>query len=144
VVLDSGGKATITVVAVKKLPDGVLAGQIALVGRAVWTDPGSGEVRRIVVTPGRVVTMDEKVLGKLKDFAPGFLWGDSENLAQMSGEIASGFVPVYGLWVDGRDVVREVARFLVPGGDDGSWLAPRGGMKKQQTNRESKGAETNP
>jgi hypothetical protein len=122
--VDEAGKRTIRVQA-NHLPgssdlDFAPLAQVALVG-TVKSVPSGQDVSSFHVHPGRIVSMPEKVLGATLDVLKGFVWGDSSNLTQAGGELALAMIPYGGGIGDCRDMVREVCRWIMPGGSDANW-----------------------
>ncbi|MDW8029572.1 MAG: hypothetical protein RMK94_14395 [Armatimonadota bacterium] len=60
----------------------------------------------------------KEVLVPLKNLVLGFVWGESPGLAGAGGDILASFF-VYG---DIRDIVKELGKAILPGGQDADWV----------------------
>ena len=71
----------------------------------------------VVTTKGRW----GRLLDGVGNFAWGALSGEGDDLAAISGDLVLGALPVVGVFSDGRDVIKEVAR-LWPGGESPNFV----------------------
>jgi len=99
-------------------PEGIAYVQALVTGRCIYTAP-NGFRTSIEVTPGRIATAGERIANGMKDYALGFVWGETASLAGVAGTLTMGFMPGISALGDGRDILREICRFAFPGGDDG-------------------------
>ena len=129
VTLDANGEATFTLSSTGLFDQ--YAGEddlVASLGVAAEVVGGTGASKAgfagSTSDTARVAVVKRGFWGRMFDVTKRFAWGafagEGDGVAALAGDVVISMLPVIGVYTDGRDIVKELAR-LWPGGDSPDW-----------------------